>query len=95
MKDKTIGISLLLAFLYIITLVLVIVAGCSEGFRNAKPRVGFFGNIPPPKNLSRKDLSRKDSRKDRNFQEWYSQFAKKRNISAEDAKKIWETLVRG
>lgn len=46
MKDETMGISILLAFLYIVLIVLVITSGCSEKFREffGAKKVGFFSN---------------------------------------------------
>lgn len=49
-RDKTVGISIALALLYIAILVIIIVTGCKDSFTDFKPRVGFFKDIPAWKN---------------------------------------------
>ena len=49
-KDKTVGISILLALLYVAIIVIVIVTGCKDSFTNVKNRnVGFFKDLPNKK----------------------------------------------
>ena len=46
MKDKTVGISIIIALLFIAILVIIIVTGCSDSFANIKNRnIGFFKDI--------------------------------------------------